>query len=132
MTKEKFVSLKQYKNVSIKSFKVREITGEDMIAAAARVAPMDGEEINPQLMGMMVRMETIAGSITEVNGERQIGPCGDFKKWNGRTREFVARTFKYLNEISNEESDLFDKALAASDEDVDASAVEQTGSSGDD
>lgn len=111
----KFVDLSQFRDVDIKSFTMVPTTGDDMIRAAERVIPPGdpGQLMNGQLFGMLLRQQLIAGSIVEVDGQKIIGnSCQASLTWSTRTREFVARTFDHLNELSKNELELFDKVLS--------------------
>lgn len=109
----KVVDLSQFRDLDIKSFAMVPTNGDDMVFAAERVIPPSGGMVDPNLFNLLLRQQLVAGSITEVDGQPVKGKsCQASVQWNSRTREFVGRTFDYMNEMTKDERDLFEKVLA--------------------
>jgi hypothetical protein len=95
--------LSKYPNLSIRSFALRELTGEDIVLAAERVA-IGTAKVDDNTYGLLLRNQMIAGAIVEVDGETVKGAsCQAFLGWNVRTRDFVQRAFDHMNSVSDKE-----------------------------
>ncbi len=111
MATEKFLDLSKFPGLDVQSFKMRSLTGEDLISSAARCAPAEGTSLEPTIFSLQMRQQQIAQSIIEVNGEQVRGPCLAFMKWNSRTRELVTMAYDHINGVSSSEREDFAKAL---------------------
>lgn len=111
----KVVSLKKYRGMDVDSFGIVTISGEDVIRAAERCLPPDGKAPDSNLFNILLRQQVIAGAIVEVNGKPVKGTCQASVQWGSRTREFVGRAFDYMNGVTKDEIEDFDKALAGAD-----------------
>jgi hypothetical protein len=96
--------LSKYKNVAIKSFELRELTGDSEMDAIARATDPSGKA---GINGMQLRSQLVADAIVAVNGESVIQPYLDWQKWPLRTREFVANAFNAMNEVTKDEMSTF-------------------------
>ena len=108
---KKTIDLTKY-GLDIKKIEMQTLDGNDHIAAAMRVLPLDGKPMDPHLFRIMLQAQMIAGSITKVDGVDQPGSCQDSIKWSIRTREFVGIAFDYMNGISGDEREGFMAELA--------------------
>ncbi len=84
------------------SFELREVTGEDMVAAAERT----GNASN-----MSLRDSMVAEAFISVNGESVAAPFVGWRKWSAKARDFVVLAYTKMNDAS--EADLADFEKAA-------------------
>ncbi len=108
---EKFMDLSSYRDLDVKSVKMRSLTGEDMVVAAGRCAPGEGAEMIPAVFSITLRQQQVAQSIIEVDGEPVRGPCLVSLKWTLRTREFLGMIYDSLNGLATDEREAFQTAL---------------------
>jgi len=116
---QKTVDLGKYRDLDIKEVTMRSVNGDDMLDAASRCIPVDGQPIDGNIFNMMLRQQVIAQAIigySPIVGERvkMSGPCLDSLTWSSRTREFVAALFDHMNGVDADEREDFRKALASS------------------
>jgi len=113
----KTVDLSEIRDLDISEVTMRAVNGDDAVEAASRCVPPDGRPVDSNLFGLMIRQQMVAQSITSfvtVDGVRTKcnGPCLESLTWAARTREYVGEIFDYLNGVSREERESFQKALA--------------------
>jgi len=109
------------KDVDVKSVRMRALNGDDLIVAAGRCAPVgEGATIDATLFSIMLRMQQIAQSIIEVDGETVRGPCLASIKWSAKTRNLIGIVFDSLNSVSDEEAAAFTMALSKSGSDAES------------
>lgn len=108
----KFVDLSKYRGVDVKSFRIISLGGEDVVKAAMRALPKDGEQMSQHLFNIELSRQQYAQAIVEVDGKPVRGACCIASlEWNLRTKQFVARAYNYMNGISDQEDADFTKAL---------------------
>lgn len=100
------IDLSKYKGLSIKSIDLKELIGEDSIAAAQRSVPRNGGG-SAFLVNVEHRNQMIADAITQVNGEPVIQPYLGWMKWNLKTQDFVVLAFDHMNSLTAKERDDF-------------------------
>jgi hypothetical protein len=100
-------SLTKYKGVSIETFELEELIGDDSLDAFARIVAPGGAASNQTAMGVMHLNQLIAQSISKVNGELVVRPFTAWTKWNLRTQDFVTAAFTRYNGITKEEREGF-------------------------
>lgn len=106
--------LSGFKGLDIESFAMIETTGEDTILAAERCAMPDGSKVDENTFNILLRNQMIAGAIVEVDGEPVKGAsCQAFLGWSSRTRQFVMKTFDFMNSVNESEQAAFQKLLEA-------------------
>jgi hypothetical protein len=91
--------LSKKKGCSIRSFVVKETTGDDEEQAANFKTAKGGKAT--------VFEELVRLSITYVNDVRVEHPFEDFDAWNSRTRSYVLAAFKSINGVEDKEVDDF-------------------------
>lgn len=96
-------TLEGRKNVSIKSFVIRETNGEDEENAALAAKAKGG--------AATVFEELVRLSITYVDDVKVEPPLEEYDAWNSRTRAFVLSAFKSINGITDQKE--VDDFLAA-------------------
>lgn len=117
---QKTVDLRTKRDLDLDEITIRTTNGDDTLDAAARSIPIDGGEIQPNIFGLTMRQQTLAGAIVSFKkrGDSETrtcnGPCLESLKWNSRTREYVAEIYDYLNGVTQEERDGFRAELAGS------------------
>lgn len=94
----KTFDLTKYKNLSIKSFTLRELSGYDETAAYDR-AFGPGQ----RAAALTVQTQLIADAIVEVDGQPVVTPYVDWQKWSLRTRGFVTAAYQRLNDVTADE-----------------------------
>ena len=113
----KTVDLREIRDLDLMEVTLRSVNGDDAVEAASRCVPPDGRPVDQNLFGMMIRQQMVAQSIvgfTSIDGMKIkcTGPCLESLQWSARTREFVGEIFDYLNGVSADERESFQKALA--------------------
>lgn len=108
---EKFVDLSKIAGLEIKSMRVKALTGDDVISAAGRCAPMDGSSVDATVFSLMLRQQQLAQSIVEVDGQAIRGPFLQIIKMTTRTREYAQMIYDSVNGISMDEREAFQAAL---------------------
>lgn len=109
----KLIDLSAYRDMDVKTVRMRCLNGDDLVASAGRCAPADGGTLDPTIFSIQLRQQQIAQSIVEVNGEQVRGPCLASLHWSARTREFCAMGYDYLNGLTSDEREGFMKALTS-------------------
>jgi hypothetical protein len=91
------------------SFELREINGEDEIAALdrAREKMPSGRLPGPE----DVAEENISEAFVSVNGSPVIAPWGGHRKWPAKVRDFLRVAFRSLNDADQEDIQDFAKAV---------------------
>lgn len=87
-------TLEGRKNVSIKSFVIRETNGDDEENAAIAAKAKGG--------AATVFEELVRLSITYVDDVKVDPPLQEYDGWNSRTRAFVLAAFKSINSITDD------------------------------
>jgi len=83
------------RRMSIKSVTIRELIGDNEIAARFRA----GEDTKG------IAMELVADSIVEVNGQLVDVPFSGWKQWTTRTLDMVRMCFNEVNGLTPEEAE---------------------------
>jgi len=91
--------LSKKKGCSIRSFVIKETTGDDEEQAADFKTAKGGKAT--------VFEELVRLSITYVNDVKTEQPFEGFDDWNSRTRAYVLAAFKSINGIEDEEVETF-------------------------
>jgi hypothetical protein len=119
----KQVDLSKIRDLNLDHVEVRDVNADDMMDAAARCVPPDGGALDGNIFNLAMRSEMLAQAIVSFtprsgeNAGRKVivtGSCRESLDWNSRTREFVGEIFDYLNGVSRQEREDFQKALATS------------------
>jgi len=84
---------------SCSSFVIRETTGVDEQQAAFRA---DAREGRTTVYAELVRL-----SIVKVNGEKVSQPFMELENWNSKTRALLRRAYDSINDLSEEEVEVF-------------------------
>lgn len=117
----KTVDLKEYRDLDLDSVTLRVTGGTDILDAAARCAPDDDHPIPEAILGITMRQQLIAGSITAFTLRDSTTPtlvkggtaCLESLSWSTRTREYVGMIYDHLNGMEKEERENFQEKLRA-------------------
>ena len=123
----KRIDLSKKVGYSVKSFRVRELNGEDVMKAATRCVDPSGKALEGALFGMSLRQQQVATAIIEVDDKPVVGPtCVAYFDWNMKTQYYVGKTFDALNQTSDEDDEDFQKQLNAPDDGVQSATSPST------
>lgn len=103
------------KRLSVISFDLEEMTGQDSLDAAARAigprrAEEDGPPMNSFQLNIQHRNQLIAQSISRVDGQAVVRPFSKWVDWTLKTQDFVVSAYMKLNEAGKGDVDDFIKA----------------------
>lgn len=108
--KTRTIDISKFKNVSVKSFTLKELSDEEEQAAWERATGTDGKVSQYQLSGQL-----LSEAIVAVDGEPvPTRPWSGWKKWNSRTREMATKAYKAVHDLTATENADFEKALLGS------------------
>jgi hypothetical protein len=94
--------ISKYPKMSVKSFDIEELNGQDELDAVAR-ATMGGQLTTLTALQVTQTEQLIAQSISKVNGEPVMRPYTAWRDWTIRTRELVQVAYNRVNSVSIKE-----------------------------
>lgn len=95
--------------VPLTSIELRELTGEDELAAIDRARALAPSGREPT--GTEVFEENITAALVRVNGQDVPGPAWHgHQKWRAKVRDFLRMAFRAVNDASQEDLEDFKKA----------------------
>lgn len=117
-TRTKTVDMSKIPDVDLDEITMRGVCSRDTLDAAERCDVPDGTDVDPTVMGIMLRQQMICGAIVSYklrgSSEQKIvaGPAVEALDWSTRTMEFVGEIYSFLNGVRKDERDGFLEMLA--------------------
>jgi hypothetical protein len=125
--KTKRIDLSAFRDVDVKSFEIRLTDGNDTLDAAIRCIPPDGQNVDPNLFGVQMRQQLLAGALVAVNDQPVNDDGQQSISWGERTRQLLGMAYDYHNGLTQKERDLFQSMLEGKPAPTASSATPSSG-----